>query len=98
MILDDQRDLLGVHEQAHLHRPRPASVSVEHDVVARLAHRGLQIIQELRLDPQHLTDPGQHAAHDCQGLRSALQIQPDGGGFSDHGDWRWAAWTLSPLV
>ena len=49
---------------------------MQDDVVARLADRGLEIVEQLGIDRQQLGDAGEHPAHDRQGLRPALEFKP----------------------
>jgi hypothetical protein len=52
--------------------------------VAGLADSGLEVVEQLGIECQHLADPGEHAADDRQGFGTAVQLKTNRGRSFDH--------------
>ena len=78
LVLDDDLDRLGLDVHAHAERAGLALVGVHDHVVARLADRGLEVVQQLRVEPDQLGHPRQHAPHERQRLGPRVELEANG--------------------
>ncbi len=78
LIFDDDLDRLGIDVHAHAERTRLAVVGVHHDVVAGLADRGLQVVEQLGIEPDQLGYAREHSSHERQRLGPRVELEANG--------------------
>jgi hypothetical protein len=77
LVPDDNLDRVGVNHEADDERAWLSGVGVENHVVARFADRGLEVVQQFRVELEWFADSGQRGAHKRGRVGPADQLETD---------------------